>query len=370
MTYRLVDLANDHWRRQPRDGKGRWTDTPGASGLSSAAKKIHALHAAGKITDKERDFRLGEAKRAEAKSKISEPSPQFPKRTEQRVTAKSPGVSKAEVARLTQRFADIERQVADYAKTHPEAGEDYWSGVARGEVRVPRERKALHDRLLRKALADAIGGGAKKEKKVLVLGGLPGAGKSTILKQGEKAHGLREKDYVVVNPDNFKELLAEHDAIPKIGNLAPMERSGAVHEEASYLAGRLQEIAATEGYNVALDITMANPRSTRKKIDALTQGYGYKPPVAVFVDVPVSLSKERALLRYQHGMERYRKGEGDGGRPVPLAYMDSLVSKTVNSKNRESFDILQEQGVFTGGSKVYDQFQNQTEENSPRRRSL
>ena len=68
------------------------------------------------------------------------------------------------------------------------------------------------------------------ERRAIMAGGLPGAGKSTVL---EHHAGIDRSQYLTINPDDIKEEMARRDMIPEVAGLTPMEASDLVHEESS-----------------------------------------------------------------------------------------------------------------------------------------
>lgn len=205
-----------------------------------------------------------------------------------------------------------------------------------GRVWAP-ERAKIH-----KEIVDDLYKRAKKvprDGKSVIAGGLGGAGKSTVL--GKHA-GVQTEDYLTINPDDIKEIFAERDLIPEIEGLSPMEASALVHEESSHVANMLAQRAYGDKRNVVWDITMSSRGSVERRI-AEMRAAGYGDVSAVFVDIPVETSVERALARHRRGMEKYDDGEGPGGRYVPPAIIRKNAHSSKSSANRDVFDILQDQ---------------------------
>lgn len=219
-------------------------------------------------------------------------------------------------------------------------------GVYTAERRRQQENliRKMHRRMSKTALSN---------RQSLFLGGLPGAGKTTTLR---KSGVVDPSHYVIANPDDFKEEMAKAGMIPEVPGhpeLSPMERAQLVHEEASALAMRLARRAAHRGQNVAWDITMTNPGSVAKRLDHLDEhGYSHQ---SVFVDVPIETSFQRVQERHMHAWLAYLNGHGEGGRPVPRAYLEGLHATPgsgFNSVNRESFQKVAHR---FGAYQVYDE---------------
>lgn len=174
------------------------------------------------------------------------------------------------------------------------------------------------------------------QRQAVMLGGPPGAGKSTFLDQHE---GIRPGDYAILNTDHFKEELARRGMVPEVPGLSPMEASALVHEESAYL----HDLAAAElekrGKNVVFDGTMRDHAVTQDRVQALRRrGYNVG---AMFIDVPVERSLQGVESRYRRGLEEYRAGRNPlGGRHVPRSVVLSGESAPGRTKARDTFDAL------------------------------
>jgi hypothetical protein len=202
--------------------------------------------------------------------------------------------------------------------------------------------------------------GIPKGRDALVLGGLPGAGKSTTLTPGNAASRFNVTSWdpadgdppegathISVNPDSIKEMLIDIGALPTGINdkLKPREQVTFIHEESSWLSKLFLKRLSDEGYNVVLDNTMETPTGMLKRMGPLA-GAGYRFR-GLFVDIPVEESKLSARRRYNQAM-----GSAKGGRYVPSAVQaDRHSSRGRLSANRDAFDELagiDENGVPTG----------------------
>jgi len=183
--------------------------------------------------------------------------------------------------------------------------------------------------------------------KAIIAGGLGGAGKTTILTEYAD---IDLTQYLMINPDNFKEEMARRKMVPEIEGLSPMEATDLVHEESSYLALQLALRAQADGKNVIWDITMSSESSTARRIDGLREA-GYSQIEGLFVDIPVDLSIERTESRHREDHEKYRAGEGLGGRYVPPEVSRRQEDQEWCSKNRKAFSSLRDR--FDGWS-IYD----------------
>jgi predicted kinase len=174
------------------------------------------------------------------------------------------------------------------------------------------------------------------EHRAIVAGGLGGAGKTTVLTEQAE---INLAEYLTINPDNIKEELARRNLIPNIEGLSPMEAADLVHEEASAIAKQLARLAQSDGRNVIWDITMSSLESTQRRIDSLRSA-GYSNVDGFFVDIPLETSVRRTQFRHREGHEKYRLGEGSGGRYVPPEVIREQADQDWGSKNRRTFEIM------------------------------
>jgi len=196
------------------------------------------------------------------------------------------------------------------------------------------ERQVAHGAIIDRIYTQAQS--IPSDHKAIIAGGLCGAGKTTVL----FGHaGLDRSQYLTISPDNIKEELARDGLIPEVDGLSPMEASDLVHRESSYIARQLASRATTDGKNLIWDIQMSSRESVKERIDNL-QSAGYERVAAIFVDIPVELSLERADARHREGEEKYRSGIGLGGRYVPPEAITSQADPEWGSKNRRAFEEL------------------------------
>lgn len=181
-----------------------------------------------------------------------------------------------------------------------------------------------------------------RDGKAIFAGGLGGAGKGGVLKDHA---GIPEGQYLTVNPDEIKEVMARKGMIPKVEGMSPMEANTLVHEECSDLAKELALRASQEKINVIWDITMASDSSVQSRIDKLREA-GYKQIDGVFVNIDVPTSRQRAESRHRSAQEKYANGQGFGGRFLPeaeTAQNAPPTGSTKMSKNAEVFERLKPQ---------------------------
>src|SRR5215471_3000336 len=231
-------------------------------------------------------------------------------------------------------YADHVRDVRerlDQARVQGLATNKQYTIDARGEV-WQDEREVLHDALVDELYRRATD--VPAEHKAIIAGGLPGAGKSTIL---ERYAGIDRSHFLTIDPDEVKGEMARQDLVPSLEGLSPMEASDLIHEESSYIAKRIARHAQAEGKNLIWDITMSTRASTEQRIEAL-RSYGYTHIEGIFVDIPLDTSEARAEARHRADQEKYNAGEGLGGRLIPADMIAGSSDSKWGSVNRRTFE--------------------------------
>ena len=170
----------------------------------------------------------------------------------------------------------------------------------------------------------------------ILAGGLPGAGKTTVLREFAD---IDLSQYMMINPDVIKQEMAKRGLIPDVTGLSPMEASDLVHEEASDVAKRLASRAESDGRNVIWDFTMSDTSTIADRIDSLRSA-GYMRVDGVFVDIPVEVSVQRADARHRNGHDEYRAGIGLGERYVAEDTIMKHADSSWGSGNRKNFEEL------------------------------
>jgi predicted kinase len=163
-----------------------------------------------------------------------------------------------------------------------------------------------------------------QDRQAIVMAGLPGAGKTHILKnvmaQDPNIQGFDLRDYVVVNADDLKEHIVAHGNVndPTDLGLTPGEMSSLVHEESSHVSKQMRRELVAQGTNIALDITAANRDKTLRDIQQL-RDQGYTVHV-IHADVEVEEAVASALSRAGEGSPE----PGKLGRVVPPKFIRSM----------------------------------------------
>jgi len=198
------------------------------------------------------------------------------------------------------------------------------------------DRRLVHDDLVHDLYERAAA--VPCDRRAIVAGGLPGAGKTTVLAQHA---GIDLTDFLTINPDLIKAELAQRGLIPQISGLTPMEASRLAHEEASHLAKRLAHRAHGEGRNVIWDVTMSNAHACAARLGALQAG-GYTRIEGIFVDIPITASVSRADARHRQGHDEYRAGIGLGGRFLAREQILAQADPAWGSINRANFEQVRD----------------------------
>lgn len=160
--------------------------------------------------------------------------------------------------------------------------------------------------------ADRNGRPPKAEKKAIVMAGLPGAGKTFVLKS-VLSEAVDLRDFLVINADDIKEKIIFDDQPPKIEGVEGMQLASMVHEESSSMSKRWEASAVERGLNIALDITAAKKDKTLRRIRRL-QDAGYEVSV-VHVDIDPDEAIVSTLQRF-----------GTSGRPVPPSFIRGMAT--------------------------------------------
>jgi predicted kinase len=181
--------------------------------------------------------------------------------------------------------------------------------------------------------------GVPCERRAILAGGLPGAGKTTTLEQHA---GIDRSQFLTINPDEIKNEMARRGMIPEVAGLSPMEASDLVHEESSYVAKQLALRAMASGKNVIWDITMSSRESAERRISDL-RAAGYSRVEGVFIDISVDVGIRRSEARHRKDHDSYRAGHGLGGRFVPAEVIRSQADPDWGSRNRRTFEEVKPQ---------------------------
>lgn len=202
-----------------------------------------------------------------------------------------------------------------------------------------------------------------RNQRAIMLGGLPGAGKSSTLKKMREEGIFKNDDWVTVNPDYFKDKILAKGLGPTISGLTPAETSGFIHEASSEMNHMLENLLTAEGFNVIFDITMGGQFSegekswTEKIIDRL-ESLDYVVD-GMFVSVTPDTARQRSHERHRKGLDALRTGQSKrdndpeityGGRVVPESVLTKAAfpegdpqGEEYDSVNARNFDLISHQ---------------------------
>lgn len=201
------------------------------------------------------------------------------------------------------------------------------------------ERDELHERLLFEARDAAAE--VEQKRRAIILAGPPGAGKSTVLAD---VLGEHRNKYLVIDADEFKRALlreAQADGSydswlvpPVIRDLEaagerffPLELASLVHEESSYLAKAMRDVAIAAGDNLVIDAVLSSEASALH-LGTLLDAAGYDVKV-IDVEVPFELSESRIRARWERAYTAaLDTGDALGGRWVPSDFAREIFSRT------------------------------------------
>jgi predicted ABC-type ATPase len=223
------------------------------------------------------------------------------------------------------------RQRLDQARSEGLATDKQYTLDRRGEIWL-EERTAHHIEIVNELYGRAAT--VPAEHQAVMAGGLPGAGKTTVL---DNYAGIDRSRFLTIDPDEIKSEMARRGLIPHVEGLSPMETSDLVHDESSHIAKRLANVVQAEGKNLIWDISMLSRPTTEQRINELRSN-GYTHIEAIFVDIPSEVSKARAEARHRAGQEEYRAGKGEGGRLIPADLIDRNSDPVWDSGSRKTFE--------------------------------
>lgn len=147
------------------------------------------------------------------------------------------------------------------------------------------ERVPVHDKILREFFSEdrvrAATPPPGKKPTFIMLGGRGGSGKSQL-----KGRAYDPDKFIIVDPDKIKEMLPEYQGW----------NANEVHDESSYLADRIVDLAKRAGLNVVLDKTMRGSAGVQHTIQEFKDaGYDFE---AHYMFLPRQKAAERAVNRF------------------------------------------------------------------------
>ncbi|MEU4165934.1 zeta toxin family protein [Streptomyces sp. NPDC026665] len=251
---------------------------------------------------------------------------------------------------------------------------DTFARFRRGALWTP-ERERMHSAILEE-FAGRCAGLPRDGHAALLTAGAPGAGKGGALRglgewQGRddalghalrRVHGIDVRDYVVLDPDQFKVAIFEHGGSPRLAPsarvlsdgrpVAPSETASLTHRESAFLQEVFEQWARSEGYNLLYDATLRDQRWNEKLLGDL-RADGYDRRVLLSVEVPLDQCLAQNAGRWQHGRTEFDAGRDPyGGRMAPEVMIEDLYARSTSGRGfsvgRENAEKLVESGLATG----------------------
>jgi predicted ABC-type ATPase len=233
---------------------------------------------------------------------------------------------------IQEKMAEIEAEIREGSQSieeHRDAETGEWTP----------ERRALHERIIQGVMSEAGEAperGEGEEKQIWITGGLPGAGKSSVLEYREAF----PEGTVKIDSDKIKTMFPEYEGW----------NAALLHEESSAIVQEIFRRATSEGRDIVYDATLKTTNKAEGLITGLQDsGYGVN---VIYVDVPMAMAMERAINRFATQGGRYVS-------PMYIATHDSKNVKTLatlrdNVNSWEHWDNSQPKGgeptlLATGG---------------------
>ncbi|MFF4347795.1 zeta toxin family protein [Streptomyces sp. NPDC001530] len=210
----------------------------------------------------------------------------------------------------------------------------------------------------------------------LFTAGAPGAGKGGALRglaewqsQGEElgralaeVHGVDVRDYVVLDPDEFKVAIFEHGGAPQLTpqahelpdgrRVSPSEMASLTHRESAHLLSVFEQWARSEGHNLLYDTALRDVQRSGQLLDDLRRD-GYTQRVMLSVEVPVEQCLAQNANRWQQGRAEFDAGrDWYGGRMAPEGLIKGIYAESSSGRGfsigRENAEKLVESRLATG----------------------
>ena len=183
---------------------------------------------------------------------------------------------------------------------------------------------------------------SQQSPKAYVIGGQPGAGKSTSTGELEKQYN---RNILTVDLDKYRERHPNYEALyEKYGK----ELSSYTHEFAGEIKEEIQKRAIDAKYNIIIDGTLGNVERAEQLIEGLKKG-GYQVEVLIH-----TCPKE---LSWQCVNERYEDALNNGKIPrfVPKIVHDKIVEALpTNADKLSQSNQIESLTVHNRQEKIYD----------------
>lgn len=221
--------------------------------------------------------------------------------TEDRWTDLATELMENQPPEIQEKMAEIEKRIREGSQSieeHRDAETGEWTP----------ERRALHERIIQGVMSEAGEAPEREEgetKQIWVTGGLPGAGKSTVLEYREAF----PEGTVKIDSDKIKTMFPEYEGW----------NASLLHEESSAIVQEIFRRSTEEGRDIVYDATLKTTTKAEDLVAGLQDmGYGVN---VIYVDVPMAMAMDRAINRFAT----------QGGRYVSPMYIATHDSKNVKT---------------------------------------
>lgn len=157
------------------------------------------------------------------------------------------------------------------------------------------KRRELHESIIANVLEGTIQDRELPDS--FLLGGGSAVGKSTISDLFIKGYIAQEKDLVIIDCDQIKEMLPEYRMMTKSKVKARIEQAAfQVHDESSDIADEIVDICIREKRNFLYDGTMKNKEKYKRIVKQLKDASFNI--TGIIVDVSLEIALRRAQIRF------------------------------------------------------------------------
>ena len=157
----------------------------------------------------------------------------------------SKNLTKSEIAKITNIKHNFDNKITTFTKYYTDG-------------KLNPERRKLHDKIIRKTFKDKSTID-KKDPDLYIVAGLPGSGKSTVLRSRIKENA------VIIDSDEFKSQLANVDKSPI--KRFPLAHASLLHDESDIIVTRSLNKAIKERRDVVYDKTFASYEGAQSTIE-------------------------------------------------------------------------------------------------------
>jgi hypothetical protein len=201
------------------------------------------------------------------------------------------------------------------------------------------ERHAAHEAILDDAWAELGGDDIPKGRQGLILGGVPGSGKTSVRESATvPGVGPVKGGFLPIDSDYFKGKLIDAGLAPSLRGFSPMEAAPLMHKESNDIAKKFARRAYDQGTNLAWDYTLRHSSSGPNRLKEFGR-YDYTPH-GIYVHASPQEALSRVSNRHRDDLGQYMEGlHRHGGRYVP----PEIITDSVHGSriaNRDNYDAI------------------------------